>query len=358
MNIHYHFLKVGLLGVGLSCGSISIADEKPAEEEKPEIKIFEQLDKDQNGKLTAEEVSDEKKRFFEQLIRDADANKDGVLDREEYLNPPKAKPAVTLPDGEGRPGAGGKPMRDLGQIFERADKNGDGKVSAEELPEKLAARLKPLMEKAGKDELTREDLEKLMARREGGQPKKAPKGGPPQPGKGRPSPEKLFEDADEDGDGKVYLKDVTDRGRAVLERVYDRLEKDPEEAITLEELIEAMPGPPGGSEGRPGRGPEESEMMAEREGRRPMGPPPPKFLILLDEDDDGQISKEELEGLKDLFSELDEDEDGFLSHREILGPPPHERDGMEGPVEDMPRQAWKMKKGGKKPRPPIEKPEE
>jgi len=341
MTMKFKLLSTGVLSLGLGILSPVWADDADPKSDAPDIKIFEQLDKNADGKLDADEIPEDKKRFFDQLVRDADSDKDGVLTKSEYQTPSKEK-TVSLPDG---PGKGGRPQRDFGELFKRADKNGDGKLSLDEIPEKMATRLKPLMDKAGKDEVSLEDLEKLMNRRPGGG--KGPKGSPSPGGKGGPPDiERIFDTADEDGDGKIYLKDVTDRGRMFLERAYDELGKDPDEAITLDELKEAMPprpnGPPGGRPGRPpfGRGPDgdDPEMMADGEGDRPpFGPPGhPKFFVMLDKDEDGEISEDELEQLSSLFKELDEDEDGLLSLRELLGPPPHEREEMqEG--EDMPR---------------------
>lgn len=351
MKLNRRFVQTGFLCLGLSVASTSWSDDKPAEDQ-PDIKIFEQLDKNQDGKLTADEIPEDKRRFFDQLARESDADGDGIIEKEEYLAPPKEKPSVSLPEGK-RPGMAEKPPRDFGEIFNRADKNGDGKVSLEEIPEKLAARLKPLMEKLGKDEITREEFEKLANRR-----KQPPESG--QPGKGgRPNLEQLFESADQDGDGKILLKDVTDRGRMLVERAYDKLGKEPDEPITLDELKEAMPprpeGPPEGFAGRPGGKPPRRPGGEMEDGERPpFGPPGhPKFFMLLDEDEDGMISKDELEKLSELFRELDEDDDGMLSPPELLGPPPHARDDMpEG--EEMPRRPGKNKKGGKRPPPPAD----
>lgn len=348
MKINDKLLTIGLLGLWLAMlGPVRADDEKA--DETPDIKIFKQLDKNQDGKLIADEISEDKKRFFEQLIRSADANKDGLLEEKEYLNPPKEKPVTNLPLGNG-PGGKGGAQRDVGEMFKRADKNGDGKLTLEEMPERLAERLKPLLEKAGKSEVTQQDLEKLMARRGGGaNPGKGnPVGGKPGAERmGRPNIEELFEDADTDGDGKILLSDVKDRGRMLVERAYDKLGKDLDEPITLDELKEALPrrpegGPSGPAGGRPFRnGPEgdDPEMRSNRDGDLPPPfghPQPPKFVIMLDKDEDGHISKEEFGNLDALFQELDEDEDGVLSIRELMGPPPHEREEFaEG--EDMPR---------------------
>lgn len=373
MTMKFKLLTTGVLSLGLGILSPVWADDADRESETPDIKIYEQLDKNGDGKLEADEIPEDKKRFFDQLVRDADSDKDGVLTKSEYQTPSKEK-SVTLPEG---PGKGGRPQRDFGELFKRADKNGDGKLSLDEIPEKMATRLKPLMDKAGKDEVSLEDLEKLMNRRPGGQGAgKGPKGSPPPGGRGGPPDiEQIFDTADKDGDGKIYLKDVTDRGRMFLERAYDELGKDPDEAITLDELKEAMPprpnGPPGGPQGgRPGRPPfgggpdgDDPEMRRGGEGGPPpFGPPePPKFFVMLDKDEDGEISEDELKQLSSLFKELDEDEDGLLSPRELMGPPPHERDEMqEG--EDMPRRPFRPGNNpGSKPKtrkgPPKNKPE-
>src|SRR5262249_47501522 len=125
----------------LTFGVLTLARFALAEDEKPKRPdpgaLFSQLDKNGDGFITADEVGDDRKAFFERLLRVADKDKDGKLSKEEFAAglAGLAKGEAKRPEGvPGKKGPFGKDF-DPEAMFNRLDKNGDGKLTKDEIPE-------------------------------------------------------------------------------------------------------------------------------------------------------------------------------------------------------------------------------
>ena len=94
--------------------------------------LFARADKNKDGKLTKDELPGP---LAERLMK-ADADGDGALTKAELEEARKKAGARPRPDAGGRGGF------DPAQMFKRLDRNGDGKVGVDELPERMAERLK------------------------------------------------------------------------------------------------------------------------------------------------------------------------------------------------------------------------
>lgn len=321
-----HLILSGFLGLGIASMSPVCGEEaSPIDAQK----VFAEFDKNKDGKIEPDEVPADKKRFFDRLLRLGDKNKDGVLEKSEFSSASKEPeaPKGDLPGFEGGSGKG----PNLDELFERADKNKDGKLTKEELPERLRERLGPLFEKTGKEALTREDLQQFAMRAKAG-------AGAAAAGGGKLLTAEMFRRLDKDKDGKIYLNEVPEPGRKIAERLYEALEKNPNEPLTEQEFLQAASklrvrmeegaSPAVGKGKKPGLA---SEMKGP-EGRFRGG-----LFGKLDTNKDGHISKAEFSKLGEMFDELDTDKDGELSPRELLPPPP----GMEG---ERPTAATRPKK--------------
>jgi len=108
--------------------------------------------------LTAEEVPQEKTRFFDHLIRTGDQNKDGKLTKEEFEASLKQEdrkfPAADSADQD-------RNRRGMQDFMKRLDRNGDQKISRDELPEPLRDRMEPLFKRMNMDEIPLEALQRF-----------------------------------------------------------------------------------------------------------------------------------------------------------------------------------------------------
>lgn len=343
---------------------------KPAQAASPES-LFDKLDKNGDGKLVKDEISEEQRRAFERMLRLGDGNDDGELTREEFQKAATEQSAPVAQPGIGQPGQRRGPMAvSAEEFFKRMDRNSDGKLSRDELPEFLRERFGQAFDRAGKDSVTLEEFQKLRGQLNGG-------GGRPAAGN-RPggSPEENFKRFDTNGDGKLLLSEIPEPARPFLGRLFERLGKGPDGAITQDEFVEAarqfarrdgQPGPdgrprPDGARrpdgqpqpGRPGEGRPQGDRPMRDGQPMPGGPGPdgqrrgPRFLGVLDANRDGRLSRDEVAQLTQKFGEIDANGDGQLDLRELFGGPlPQGPDGRpfngrpdmdRPPFEGRPRQ--------------------
>jgi Ca2+-binding EF-hand superfamily protein len=321
--------------------------------------IFDTLDKNEDGLLVADEVSEAQMRFFERLIRAGDENEDGKLSKAEYQATLKEdeRPAGQPAGGRDSGGRSNRGQFDPGAIFDRMDTNKDGKLEKSELPEQARDRMGRLFDQLGKDTVTKEEYTKALSQMmRNGRP-----GGEGQPGAqgGRPGGD-FFKQLDKNKDGKISKDEIPEQMRERMAGLFERIGKD---EISLEELAKmrqqregsrpegekpegerregARPDGERGERKRSGGDSPEPEMRrrgdgnpADRpEGGRPgMGPGGPAFMRVLDENRDGRISKAEALNVAKLFVELDKNNDGELDGAELMGfqgRPGGDREGME-----------------------------
>ena len=222
------------------------------------------LDADEDGEISAEEIKN-----AAQALKKLDKNDDGKLTREEFM-PPRPGPGFGPrgegggpggpggPGGFGRPGPGGPggfgqrgpggpggpgqrgPGPNFVERIMQLDEDGDGKVTKEELPE----RMQRILERADTNvdgAIDREEAEKMA---------EGFAGGPP----GGGSPAERIMGFDRDDDGKVTGEEMPEWMR---DRLLERADTNGDGAIDREEA-EAMAermrraGGPGGGPGGPG----------------------------------------------------------------------------------------------------------
>ncbi len=133
---------------------------RPATAERPAPgRIFERLDANGDGKVVLDEVPEARREGFRQLLTRADKDGDGGLSLQEFARGMMAQQASPK-----RP----QTERDPAQLFRRMDRNGDGKVTADEIPEERRPMIERMIQAGDKDgdgALTREEFSALAKNR-------------------------------------------------------------------------------------------------------------------------------------------------------------------------------------------------
>ncbi|HID22191.1 MAG TPA: hypothetical protein EYP14_07295, partial [Planctomycetaceae bacterium] len=289
-------------------------------------------------------------RFFELL----DQNKDGVITKDEVpermrdrlfpLFERLDKEQLTRDDlAQLMGGPAGSPAE---MLFRRLDRNGDGKITRDEVPERAKRLLDPIFQRTGKDELTPEDLAQLRPAGPGPGLRFDGPGGPRdfrRPGRfgphagdrrhGFPMP-RLSEKIDTNRDGRISREELE---KAISQ--FDQLDTNRDGQLDLRELFGGGPEtggpfrqPPEGSAGRGGSGrpvgPSQSDGRAASDGHgRPAPQDRAKRLIeRFDQDGDGALSESEVpERLKERFADLDRNGDGKIDADELQRRPGRKR---------------------------------
>ena len=210
-------------------------------------RMFKRLDANGDGKVTLDEVPEERREGFKRLIARGDKDGDGGLNEKELaaaLSNPQAPPEKsTKPAEPARP----QGRLDPKQLFSRLDQNSDGKVTLDEVPEEAQERIERLIEFGDKDGdgvLSEQEFVAAMARAraamDGSQ-------GTQQSGAaGRTK--QFFSRLDKNGDGKVTLDEVPEERREGFKRLIARGDKNGDKALSLEEFSAVFAQGPAGAE--------------------------------------------------------------------------------------------------------------
>lgn len=233
-------------------------------------RLLERHDANGDGKLSKEEFPQGGRLNFEA----ADANHDGFIDRSELnqlfggarRGPPGGAPgAKPDPKPGDRPALDPKKVREIAaRIMQRLDRNGDGKLTADEIPPRPGKGGKGGPDGRGPDG-------------KGGPDGMGPDGRGPKGGPGRgPGVPVDFAKADKNGDGAIDMLELS-------------------LAITEAHARRGMQGP--------NRGQNFKRML--------------KLIERMDTNQDGRIDKAEWKGRPETFANLDANQDGAITKDEL-----------------------------------------
>ncbi len=218
-------------------------------------------------------------------------------------------------------GSGARPegAADRGPMLRHLDRDGDGKVSADEIPDEMKARLQPLLDRFGGEPIDLNRLQQFTDRgtttSSAAEGDRAAEAGdmPRRPSfarDGRPGPLALMRVLDVDRDGKITKAEF----KALADK-FGELDRDSDGALDERELA----GPPAGFGDRPvpGRRPEGARPL-ERPGTPEQQRGRDGFFQRSDRNGDGNLSRDEApEMIRRRFDELDSNADGRLTPDEF-----------------------------------------
>ena len=228
-------------------------------------------------------------------------------------------------------------------LFKKLDVNGDGKLTASEIPpqqRKFFERLVRMGDTDKNGELTREEFTRAMQQSEDPVTDISKVGnlGGGLPARPKMDPKRIFQTLDKNKDGKLTRDEL--QGRPAIAGIFDRLGK---EELTLEDISSALGNAPKLNAKKAAKkaakkgalaqaspaadGSDSAEMSASSENGTL-----PAFFRMLDTNHDGRLSPEEFAKAGDLFEKLDRNHDGFLDPKELMSPPTAKVADDNGPI--------------------------
>lgn len=238
------------------------ANSSPAD--SPPGDLFGKLDRSSDGLITRDEINDTQLPLFQRALRVADRNEDGAL------SPDELKLAISDPKPVELPGAN-VADRMRGFDVKRLDRNSDGEITLEEVPEPMKERFEQLLDRLNltsvptdrleaymrgerpsesdskqsdskqsdssesmkPDAMEKMDTPKVEHRRTQGQPDPKGKKGP---APGSNVSNAVFEQLDKDSNGKLSADEIPRR----MQQNFKSADANKDGSITQKEFDEAM----------------------------------------------------------------------------------------------------------------------
>jgi Ca2+-binding EF-hand superfamily protein len=202
-----------------------------------ESDVFRRVDSNEDGFVTADEVNDGQRRLFDRLLRTSDKDGDGKLSRDEFVAGTTASPDTADVPQQGSPfgfGGGRQPNFQPGQLLRRLDRDGDGKLSREEAPQRMRQGFDRL--DANTDGYIDADEFRRLTRAF----RDAAPQTPPDASQFSQTAARIFRERDANADGRVTLDELPKERREPFKRLASMFDLDTDGGLTLEQFSRVL----------------------------------------------------------------------------------------------------------------------
>jgi len=198
-------------------------------------RLFDRLDANGDGKIELDEVPEPGRERFKKLIARVDKDGDGAITRQEFVQAgprPDAKKGDSKKPGEGNKAKRPQAVRDPSALFRHMDRNADGKLSADEVPEERRPMLERLIKRGDKDGDESLSLEEFTAAFAKFRPAQPPADAGPRQNKAGGSAPGLFGAIDANHDGQLDSGEIAAAADAIR-----ALDKDGDGTVSAREVM-------------------------------------------------------------------------------------------------------------------------
>ncbi len=278
--------------------------------------FFAKLDRNHDGTVTRDELSESQRTFFARALRVADGDEDGALTAEELAKATSDPKPVELP-GSNMAGR----MANLD--FKSFDSDGNGELTLSEVPAPMRERFEKMLDQLGKKSIPISQIENYLRGERPSETDKASDDRKPEMN----SDSMMADSGDPDERRQALIKRLDANGNGTIEKdeharfpqLAAMLDRNRDGRISKEELkSSATPNDPMIQPAE--RSTEKGKGRSESNGKRAEDEMSDSMFERLDQNSDGKLAGDEIpRRMQQIIKAADENKDGRISKSEFEG---------------------------------------